>query len=504
MTQRGSATSEVAAVDLGSNSFHLVVAKEEDGHLLIVDRLRTRVALASGIGPRGALSPEARERALACLDQFGQRLRRFARGRVRAVGTNTFRVIERSSPFLREASRRLGHPIEVISGAEEARLIYRGVRFCTSLPGQRILVVDIGGGSTEVVVGRGPRPELASSHRVGCVRFRERFFSDGMVDRDRFEAAVTAARLEFAPSKRAVREAGWEVALGSSGTAQAVAGILRENGIGDGSITREGLEWLRDELVDLGHEAEFDLAGMSDSRKPTLAPGLAILLAAFRALRVEQMVVAEGALREGVLEDLVGRLHARDSRGSAVKVFAKRHRIDTAQAQRVATTAETLRAAVAGPWDLEAPGRRETLRWAAQLHEAGLGIHHSGFHKHGAYLVQHSDLPGFSREEQEALALLVLHHRKRLRPSLFKRFGREGRALLRLSLLLRLAVRLHRDRGPLLLPAIRAEAGKSLLELAFPRAWCEDHPLTLADLEEEAAQWAEGGYRLVVAVDTAD
>ncbi len=500
MTQKGGACSEVAAVDLGSNSFHLVVAKEEDGHLLVVDRLRTRVALASGIGAGGALAPEARERALNCLDQFGQRLRRFPPGRVRAVGTNTFRSLERSSPFVREASRRLGHPIEVISGAEEARLIYRGVRFGTSFPGQRILVVDIGGGSTEVVVGLGSRPESTCSHRMGCVRFRDRFFPEGLVSPDAFEAAVTAARLELAPSKRALRETGWETAVGSSGTAHAIASVLAENGMGDGSIERKGLEWLRDELLELGHEEEFDLAGLAESRQTTLAPGLAILLAVFHSLRIDRMSVAEGALREGVLEDLAGRLHARDGRAASVKAFAQRHRIDTGQALRVGGTAETLRAAVAEAWQLDEPGCRERLRWAAQVHEAGLGVNHSGYHKHGAYLVQHSDLPGFSRGDQEALALLVLHHRRRLRPGSFKRFGKEARSLLRLSLLLRLAVRLHRDRGPLKLPVTRVEASKNGLELCFPATWSAQHPLTLADLAEEAEQWAEGGLALRIRV----
>lgn len=483
MTPSVQLPSSVAAVDLGSNSFHMVVARLTEEAISVVDRRRESVRLAAGLDDRGRLDREASERALDCLSRFGQRLRHMPAGTVRVVGTNTLRKASRSERFLEKAAECLGHPVEVISGIEEARLIYHGV--AASLAGQgRRLVLDIGGGSTEAIVGEGVEPRRMESLFIGCVGMSRRHFVGAKVKKKAWHKAELEAMQEFEPIAERYRGLGWDEAVGSSGTARAAARVIEAAGWGTG-ITLEGLEKIKDHLLSTGSSTASRLEGLSAERAPVFAGGVVVLIAAFRSLGIERMRVAPGALREGVLEDLIGRLQRRDRRPRSVQALARRYHVDTAQAKRVAETARRLLVGVATAWRIEGEGPERLLSWAAELHEIGLDIAHVGYQRHGAYVISNANIYGFSVQEQRVMAALVLCHRRKVRPSAFDRLHRESRRLAkRLTLLLRVAVALHRDRRPKGLLPIEVVAKKKALVLRFPAGWLDDRPLTRADLQE--------------------
>lgn len=501
----------IAAIDLGSNSFHLLLAQEERGEVRVVDRLKERVALASGLSASGGIAEDAKQRALDCLARFHQRLEGVEASRVRACGTNTFRAARDGGAFLEEASRVLGFPIEIVSGAEEARLIYAGVRFASGFHKRRILAIDIGGGSTELVVGKGEAPELAESLRLGCVSWSERFFAGGGIDGERFESAVRAARLAMRSVARRFRESQPEFFVGSSGTALAIASVIESMGWEPldevagmaGHFSAPGLWRLRDAIVKAGTIERAGLVGLSESRAPVFCGGVAIMLAVFDALKIERLVVSDGALREGLLATILGRLQDGDRRDATVLAMADRFSVDMEQAGRVASTAALLFEATRRAWGLKRGREGLFLRWGALLHELGLSVSHDAYRKHGSYLVAHADLPGFTRNEQERLAALVLSHRGRVRPALFADFREELReGLIGVALLLRVARLVHRSRSSRPLPPWALKASRQgeqrRLALHIPEEWCERHPLTHADLTEEARQWERLGHQLVV------
>lgn len=492
-------TRTLAAVDLGSNSFHLVVARVVDGLPLVVDRLRERVVLAAGLDAQGRLDAPAEARALACLRRFGQRLRGVAPDAVRAVGTNALRQARNGASLLRRGQAALGHPIEVISGQEEARLIYQGVAHELPRDGRTRLVVDIGGGSTECIVGRGLKPLQVDSLFMGCVSWTRRHFPGGRVRARDLEAAVMGAALEVEPLGQRYRRLGWQQAVGSSGTILALEEVLREEGWSRGGITRKGLERLRRELLRAGHVRALRLPGLKAERAEVLPGGLAILLALFDGLGIARMEVAQGALREGLLYDMLGRLHDEDPRAQAVEAMARRHGVEARHAAAVERTALGLLAQCARAWDLGGEGPRRLLGWAARLHEVGTSLSHTGYHKHGAYLLAHSDLRGFGRLEQQRLSALVRNHRRSLDEAPLEALPRAQReATLRLTALLRLAVRLNRGRtGRATLQGRLVACGRRLV-LSFPAGWLEARPLTGADLAEEAGELAAAGLRLDV------
>jgi exopolyphosphatase/guanosine-5'-triphosphate,3'-diphosphate pyrophosphatase len=489
----------VAAVDLGSNSFHMVVARVQAGHVHVVDRLKERVALGEGLDKRGDLSGAAQRRALACLARFGQRLRDMPTRNVRAVGTNALRRATNVREFLARAEPVLGHAIEVIPGREEARLIYLGVAHSRQDDPGRRLVVDIGGGSTECIIGRGFEPLAMDSLDMGCVAWSLRHFKGGRVTRKSMRRARLAARLELRPIRRRYRRLGWTTCLGSSGTVLAIAQIVRESGWAADGVSKKALVRLRDALVDAGNVERLDLPGLDAERVPVLAGGVAILSAVFDELGIEKMTTSSGALREGVLYDLLGRFGHEDVRDRTIRRLALRHGVDAAQAARVERTATKALADVAKDWDLADDEARSLLSWASQVHEVGLSVAYSGHHRHGAYLVAHSDLPGFSRDDQQTLATLILGHRRRPESVSFDALpgGASTRAL-RLCVLLRLAVLLHRSRSERRAPALRLHAGRGSLAVRFPDGWLARHPLTRADIDEERALLAETGFRLDV------
>ena len=489
--------SSLAAVDLGSNSFHLVVGRFSDGHLDIVDRLREPVRLAAGLDADKHLRREAVERALACLRRFAQRLRGMPGHAVRAVGTNTLRSARDGEAFRREAQHVLGYPVEVIAGREEARLIYLGVAHALAGNGERRLVIDIGGGSTECIVGSGFTAVHRESLFIGCVAASRRFFPGGRVDKHSMKRAVLASRVEFEPIEHKYRRAGWRSVVGCSGTIKAIAAIGRAAGWCENGVDREVLRRLRRALVRAGHVDALDLAALREDRRPVLAGGVAVLSAALDAFDIDHLDVSEMALREGLLFDLIGRIRHEDIRDVTVERRIERYRIDAAQGERVAATARALLRRVAAAWGLGNESAEQHLGWAARLHEAGLFISHAQYHKHGAYLLANGDMSGFSRQAQSMLSSLVRGHRRKFPASVFDQFSpRDARRARRLCVLLRLAVVLNRARADDFLPAIDARAQGDTLALVFPDGWLDAHPLTRADLEQEQTYLAAAGVAL--------
>jgi exopolyphosphatase/guanosine-5'-triphosphate,3'-diphosphate pyrophosphatase len=485
---------QYAAVDLGSNSFHMVVAAaDDDGRLSVVDRIKESVRIAAGLDSDGSISAEAEARAFACLARFGERLSEVPATHVRAVGTNTLRRARNAVEFLERARSTLGHHIDVISGREEARLIYRGVAGDVDTPG-RVLVMDIGGGSTELIVGEGARPIQLDSLYMGCVSWSERFFPGGTVTHARMERAMMAARRELQSVVRSYRKAGWEQVVGSSGTLNAIERILLAQGR-DG-VRADGLAWLRDQLETAESVEALTLEGLSTDRQPVLAGGLAIISALFTGLRIDHLRATPKALREGVLLEIVGREHAQDIRDDTVRRVMDGFGVDGRQAFHVQQTALRLFDAVKEAWDLDHHDR-DHLRWAAALHEAGMSLTYAGYHKHGAYLLTYREMPGFSRQEQRRLATLVLGHRGRpTRERLAAVARRLDPQLLRLIALLRIATRIHRRRSPRSPPALMVELQHDTLRVGFPDEWLDARPLTRGDLEEDVDYLAELGTQV--------
>jgi exopolyphosphatase/guanosine-5'-triphosphate,3'-diphosphate pyrophosphatase len=382
---------------------------------------------------------------------------------------------------------------------EEARLIYSGVAHTLPAESGRRLVVDIGGGSTELAIGEGYEPQLLQSLKLGCVSLSQRCFADEKISPKRIERARLAARQELEPVQAAFLQRGWESVVGSSGTVHAIAEGLRERNPGAKAITAEGLERLVAEMAAAGHCRELQLAALTEERRPVFPGGLIILAEIFDALGIEQMRVADGALRDGLLYDMVGRLTDEDPRERTVGSMMRRYHVDTAQAARVEATALGFLAQVAESWELTDPQAELALKWAARLHEIGLDVAHSGYHRHGAYLLENADMPGFAREEQLLLARLVGAHRRKLALA-----GVEDlippwdRLAIRLIVLLRLAVLLHRGRSATALPAIELSARGHTLEMRFPARWLRDHPLSVEDLHQEIEHLRLQGVKLRV------
>lgn len=474
----------IAAVDLGSNSFHMVVARWAHDGLVILDRIREMVRLGAGLDSRGNLSQEAMDRALDCLGRFSERLNTMHADDVRIVGTNTLRKARNRDDFLGQAAAVLGHQIDIISGVEEARLVYAGATH--SLPrfdGGR-LVVDIGGGSTELIVGQDNEPRQLESLYMGCVSVSRRFFPEGKVEADAFRRARLFARRELEPVIDRYQNAGWEQAIGTSGTIRATSRILAHLGGTSGEISLAGLQELGKQLVSGG--SKNSLKGLSDERAPVFPGGVAILTEVFEALGVESMTVASGALREGLLYDQVGRLTDEDARERTVRSLQERFHADRDQARRVALTATRMLEQVADAWDLRNPNASLLLRWAAALHEIGLDIAHAKHSRHAAYLLAYADMAGFSTGAQHVLSGMVGNQRRKFRKEMYEGVPPQWQErALRMTVLLRLAVLLRRSRRPMGLPEISVQADGEGLVLEFPPQWLEEHPLTQADLEQE-------------------
>jgi exopolyphosphatase/guanosine-5'-triphosphate,3'-diphosphate pyrophosphatase len=495
---RSSVPDVIAAVDLGSNSFHMVVARYSHGQLIIIDRLREMVRLAAGLDAQDRLDRGAIETALLCLERFGQRLRDMKAERVRVVGTETLRRARRRGAFLDRGRAVLGHPIDVISGIEEARLIYLGVvNSMPSEPGRR-LIVDIGGGSTEIIIGEGMHAKRLESLSMGCVRLSNRFFADGEITDKRMKRARLAARLELEPVRALFTDFGWDHAFGSSGTIRAIVDILRQLD-DDPVVTLAGVEALIDSALRAGHVSKLRLPGMDEERLPVFPGGIAILAEILEVLGVQSMRPAEGALREGLLYDLLGRLTDEDARTRSVRAMQGRYHVDVAQAERVEATALDFLRQTRESWGLEDSFAELVISWAARLHEIGLDVSHAHYHKHGAYLVEHADMPGFPQEEQKVLAQIVGAHRRKVRFEVLQDLNPPWHIKAEfLIVILRIAVLLHRGRSAASLPKIVLNAKGRNLDIGFPRGWIEEHPLTAADLDNEVDYLKGCGLKLRV------
>ena len=457
--------STIAAIDLGSNSFHCQIARVAGDQFFPLDSLREPVRLGAGLSKDKKLDDESQERALACLARFGERLRGLDPHGVRAIGTNTLRVAKNNKQFLRRARTALGFPIEVVAGREEARLIYLGVSHSLPASRDKRLVIDIGGGSTECIIGTGYKPLKLESLFMGCVSYSLRYFRDGRITKSALKEADLAARAELEPIVGSYIRGNWQHAVGSSGTIRALAEILQLCGYTGGSITLAGLDRLRTQLLRAGDMASIELPGLRPDRQPVLIGGLAILYAVLDELNIDEMTPATGAMRQGILYDMLGRFHNHDMRDVTVTQFMQRYHVDAHQARRVGTFATTLYEKLSGNAALEdAP---QQLGWAARLHEIGIPVAYSGYHKHSAYIISNADMPGFSREEQERLAALVLSHRRSLKKS-WEILPEQDRAIV-------LALR-----------------------LAFDASWLESNPLTATALREEIAEWTRIGHEIRV------
>ena len=486
----------IAAVDLGSNSFRLQLGRVVDDQIYPLDSLREPVRLAAGLTADKYLDDAAQARAIVCLKRFGERLRGLPPGAVRAVGTNTLRVAKNAREFVPQFEAALGFPIEVVAGREEARLIYLGVAHSLPPSPETRLVVDIGGGSTEFIVGAGNQPHRLESLYMGCVSYSMRFFADGKLAKSAMKHAETAARIELETIKKQFSRKHWQQAVGSSGTARAIADIIEASGWSASGITRDGLDRLRQALLKAGDTAKLDLPGLKEDRIAVLPGGFAIMSAIFAELDVEHLALATGAMRQGILWDMIGRAHRRDMRELTVRQFMKRYHVDAGQAHRVERLALKLYEQLADGGKEQREYPMHMLSWAVRLQEIGLTVAHSGYHKHSSYIVANADMPGFSKMEQAQLSMLVLAHRG----SLGKLQGLV-KADYDWSLLisLRLAALLHRSRSEVRLPAIRASRKKSTFTVEVDAKWLATNPLTAAELREEIKDWKGLGVELAIA-----
>ena len=487
-----------AAVDLGSNSFHMLVARREHGELRVLDRIREMVRLGGGLDRKGNLDPHVRQNALDCLARFGQRLRGIPANNLRAVGTQTFRRLKDAQAFLLEVENALGCPVDIIAGREEARLVYLGVSQWVTGPRQRQLVMDIGGGSTELVIGEGGEPIEMESMQFGCVSVTNRFFKTGKINARRLKKAQRAVAAELQELQTTYRNLGWQIAIGSSGTFRSAAAMCEANGWCKKGVTLDALEQLRLKALSFTTIADIEIDGLSERRKPVFIGGLAIMLACYEALGIKEMMVSPFALREGLLQDLLGRLEHRDPRDKAVKALMSRFAVDPAQVARVRRTALDLFDQLSDEAAL-GESHRMMLDWATGLHEIGLSLSHVSYQKHSAYLVEASDMAGFSRQEQLFLAALVGFQRRDLPVDYTARIPvRLHRALSLTLLCMRLSWIFCRTREDEAIPETTLKLDGSTVHLSVPSGWKENHPLTVADLEFEEKALQNTGLHLVI------
>ncbi|WP_345797134.1 Ppx/GppA phosphatase family protein [Castellaniella sp. MT123] len=489
----------LASIDLGSNTFRLSIGRivRHGGAVQIYteDKLRELVALASGLDEYQRINAPTIAQALAALRRFGERLKGFSPDNVRAVATNTFRVARNAAEILPEAEHALGFPIEIISGQEEARLIYLGVSQYLPPSPHRRLVIDIGGGSTEFIIGQGEQPQQLASLQLGCTSLTRKFFPHGRITKARMHQAILAARSTMESITSTYRRIGWQEAYGSSGTAKGLLAILVENGLSPDDITLDGLERLSTALIQAGEARLQDWAGLKPERAPVLAGGLAIMIAAFQELGIEHMNAGEGALRVGVLHDLLGRDSHHDRRDETARQMSSRYQLDAKQANHVRNIALRLFDQLEFPPLAGISELRRALAWTAQLHEVGLAIARNDYHKHSAYILEHADMPGFSRDDQHLLAFLALGHQGRL--TKVRHFEPDHTQWLALCCL-RLAVLLLRRREPVDTLPFGIRANSQTVTLSVNGDWLDSHPLSGFLLKTEVEVWRKAGFMLEI------
>lgn len=486
----------IAAIDLGSNSFHMLLAKNHQAEVRVLERIGEKVQLAAGLDDALLLQEDAIERGLDCLRRFAQLISDLPRSSVRVVGTSTLRIAHNRQEFIDRAEKILGHHVEVISGREEARLIYLGVSHSLPSTANKRLALDIGGGSTECIIGQHFESQYRSSLQMGCIRFTQRFFRNHEISPSHYDQAYTAARLELLSIEQTLKRLGWDEAVGASGTIKSIAQACCAAGFGEGEINQAGIAHLKQQLFKLTHINQVNIAGVKPQRASIFPAGLAIVEAIFDALGLAQLHPANGALREGVLYDLLGRHQHEDVRERSINALLQRCHVDLEQAARVETQALKLLEQLATVWQLTENSHHDLLGWAARVHEVGLDIAHYQYHKHGAYLIEHCDLAGFSRQDQQRMALLVRGHRQAIPLQLFQQSAGDTHALIYLCVILRIAILLCRMRGSQTVPQLQLRASPNALEVLFPAGWLADNPLTAADFNDEAHCLARIDFKL--------
>ena len=488
--------SEIAAVDLGSNSFRLQLARVVDDHLIFHDSLREVVRLGAGLSDDKTLSDEALVRAVDCLKRFGERLRGLPPQAVRAVATNTFRVAKNAPQLLKAAQEALGFPIEIIAGREDARMIFVGVSHSLPKADHKRLVIDIGGGSTEFIIGEGLEPLEMESLYMGCVSYSLRYFPDGRITEDAFERAQIAAATEIQTISKKFKSKLWQEAVGSSGTARTLGEVLRLNGLSDGAVTLDGLHQLRQLLIKSKEIKKIELNGLSVDRAAVISGGLAIMLAAFEGLNIDKLTVANSALREGVLYELLGRMQHDDTRDSTVNSFMRRYHVDREQVKRVQALALVLLSQVEHKLSIDVAVAKQYLVWASKLHEIGVSIAHGGYHKHSAYIIENADMPGFSKMEQESLGFLVRAQRRSLAKLQMPALSDDRTVLV---MIFRLSVLFHRNRLDITPPELNLAWHKAGFGLDVEPGWLAKNPLTDAELASEVVYWEDLNIALSLA-----
>ncbi|MCH1782923.1 exopolyphosphatase [Psychrobacter glaciei] len=489
----------MAAIDIGSNSFHLAIARLDHGEVRKVVSMSEKVQLAAGLDKNNILEAAAEQRGLECLSRFVARLDSVPAERIRVVATNALRQAKNANDFITRANKILPKPIEIIAGREEARLIYLGVSH-TNASSDKRLVVDIGGGSTEFIIGQEFDPLLTESLQMGCVAFTKKYFDDGQITKEAFNNAISGARKEVLAINGRYQKTGWSSVVGSSGTIKAVRNVLVSKGWADEQerITYKGVKKLEKLLIKIGNVNDIELEGVKEHRKAVFPAGVAVLRAVMKVLGIETMTYSDGALREGVMYDMLGRFASEDVRDRSVLALIKRYSGDKKQAKQVVKTSRNLFEQVKAKLSLSSDDC-DLLRRAAFLHEIGLAISHSSYHKHSAYLLEHSDIPGFSQVDQKRMAQLMLNHRRKLKLDMLEQtctIG--GDSLVYLCLLLRLAVLAHHSRSDNELPTLQ-------LQVIDINCWQitvtdnnEHYAFLLSDLHNEVEQFAKWGVTLSV------
>lgn len=482
--------SSVAAIDLGSNSFHMIVCKLENGKLRTIDRLKEMVRLASGLDKDNNIDEKTQQKALDCLERFGQRMENFPAGSVRIVGTNTLRMAKNSQAFIAKAEKALGHPIDIIAGIEEARLIYQGVANSLGSNADTRFVMDIGGGSTEYIIGIDDTAHTKESLHMGCVTVSNKFFSNGVISKRAFKKAVLFCQQKLEPYKRVFNSRRWDEAIGASGSIRCIHKVLIATQWSNNGITKEGLDRLVSHITQCNHVDELDLPELSEERLPVFLGGVAVLYATFQKLDIDQMTVSDGALREGLVHDLLGRIYDHDIRSKTVETLAEHYHTDKEHSDRIQETVNT----ILNQLDSDCCSKnskkiiKQFLSWAVSLHGIGRNIAHSQYHKHGAYIIENGDLAGFSRQDQQLLATLVKTHRKKFSRSRFKAlpapWNHDAQLLTKI---LRLAILMHRNRHRHDTPEFTISFDSESIKLKFANNWLDNAPLTQTDLEIEAS-----------------
>ena len=489
----------LAAIDLGSNSFRLEIGVLEHGHIRRVEYLKETVRQGSGLDAERMLSRDAMESGWDCLARFSERLAGFDSKQVRAVATQTLREAKNRDVFLTQAEKLLGYPIEVISGREEARLIYSGVVNLLPQSEEKRLVIDIGGRSTELILGQGFKPQTMESYRVGSVKWSMKYFADGHFTPMAFEWAEVAAKAVLDEAIALYPKNCWDVAYGSSGTIGAVADVLQAAGWPEGVITLEGLDWLKEKLVKAESADSLRLEGVKEDRKPVIGGGLAVLCALFDLMQITSMQSAQGALRHGVLYDLLQREENTDLRSTMVTALGNRFAVDVIQAERVQKTATTLFKSILDKETCDpdkAMRLEKKLGWAGHLLEIGTRISHSDFHKHGAYILDNADLPGFSMSELHRLSQLILGHRGKLKKLELEL--KEPEFILQLLSLRLAAILCHARRDPDLkgISLKIATDNKSGFVIQCKKSWLQQWPQSAHLLREECIAWQKTPWQL--------